>query len=218
MNKLTETVNKGCFLVSILGGTTSVTILIIIIGLLKSCFGEKIDPLDDSYMTKREMFSRKCITDSTGVGFELLWYTTNPVTKKRMEEIRTRDQIYQAQKQLCNQAANHFKHDFFNIDIYNFAKYAKRFDVDTDVRLVNIFVYGLRLKKQYWQPNPTLPSGGCTEPAHNTEQGILYLEECDIYVTNPDAGRRYRYWECWRTSSTDERYTHFTWPERNPGK
>ena len=47
----------------------------------------------------------------------------------------------------------------------------------------------------------------------DAEKGILYLEENDIYPYNPKAGPTYRYWKCWRTSTTDERYTHFTTSE-----
>lgn len=214
MNKIINIVEKGCFLVGIIGGTTSMIIFIVVIGLIKSCVGSDVDPIDNSYMTQRECYNRKILTDSTGIGFELLWYTTKPVTEKRMEEIKTRKPIQEAQQQLMEEAPEHFKHNFFHTDIHDFAKYAVKFDVDSDVRLVNIFIYGQRLKEQYWLPNPDLPDGGCTKPAYGTDQGTLYLKEDDIYDCNPEAGSLYRYWRCWRTSTKDERYTHFTTSER----
>lgn len=217
MNKFVRIVEGGCFLVTIIGGTTSLIILIICIGLFKSCFGEKIDPMDDTYMKQREIYSRHAVYDSTSVGFDLLWYTTKPVSKERAEEIYARQHIREAQNVFLESVADHFKHDFFNADIHDVAQYAKQFDVDPDVRLVNIFVIGRRLEDQYLRPNPNLPDGGCTEPSYGTDQGVLYLEECDIYITNPNIARTYRYWMCPRTSSTDERYTHFTESERRQG-
>lgn len=209
MNKLVEFINKGCLLVGLIGGTTSMVILIIIIGLIKECVGPKEDPMDVSIMKQRECYDRRYLTDSTGVGFELVWYTTKPVTPKRLKEIQTRDTIRKAQKQLLEQAPVYFNHNFFYTDIYDFAGYARKFDVDPDVRLVNLFVYGEMLERQYLQPNPNLPDA-CMEYNFLTQQGILYLEECDIYPYNPDARATYRYWKCWRTSKIDERYTHFT--------
>lgn len=217
MSKIIRTVNNGCFVVGLIGGTTTMVILIVIIGLFKSCFGEKIDPMDDTYMKEREMYSRHAVYDSTSVGFDFLWYTTNPVSKERANEIRSRPHIRASQKEFLATVTDHFNHDFFNTDIYDVAEYAKKFDVDPDVRLVNIFVTGRRLTDQYLRPNPDLPSGGCTEPYHSTDQGVLYLKECDIYITNPEIGRTYRYWMCRQTSSTDERYTHFTESERKQG-
>lgn len=209
MNKLVEFINKGCLLVGLLGGTTSLIILIVIIGIFKECIGPKEDPMDVSIMKQRECYDRRYLTDSTGVGFELVWYTTKPVTPKRLDEIQTRDTIRKAQKKLIEQAPVHFNHNFFHTDIHDFAGYARKFDVDPDVRLVNLFVYGEALERQYLQPNPDLPDA-CTKYNSTTQQGILYLEESDIYPYNPDAGPTYRYWKCWRTSTTDERYTHFT--------
>ena len=168
--------------------------------------------MDVSNMKQRECYDRQYLTDSTRVGFELVWYTTNTVTPKRLKEIQSREPIRKAQKQLLQEAPEHFKHDFFHTDIYDFARYARQFDVDPDVRLVNLFVYGMALEQQYLQPNPNLPDG-CTEYNTSTQQGVLYLEENDIYPYNPKAGPTYRYWKCWRTSTTDERYTHFTTSE-----
>lgn len=209
MNKLVEFINKGCLLVGLIGGTTSMILLIAIIGIFKECVGPKEDPMDISIMKQRECYDRHIIEDSTGVGFELLWYTTKPVTPKRLDEIQSREPIRKAQRQLLQEAPGHFNHDFFHTDIHDFARYARQFDVDPDVRLVNLFVYGEKLKRQYLRPNPNLPDA-CTEYNSSTDQGILYLEEHDIYPYNPEAAPTYRYWKCRQTSTTDERYTHFT--------
>lgn len=218
MNKFIRIAEGGCFLVSIIGGTTSLIILIIIIGLFKSCFGEKIDQMDDTYMKQREMYSRHAVYDSTSVGFDFLWYTTNAVSKERAEEICARPHIRAAQKEFLKTVTDYFKHDFFNTDIYDVAQYAKKFDVDPDVRLVNVFVIGQRLEDQYLRPNPNLPNGGCMKPSYGTDQGVLFIKEEDIYPTSPNPTRTYRYWECGQTSCTDERYTHFTEEERKQGK
>ena len=218
MGKIASTIEKGCFTIALIGGTTSMIILIAVIGLFKGCFDEKIDPMDDTYMKQREEYSRHAIYDSTRVGFDLLWYTTNAVSKERAEEIRNREPIRKAQKEFLETVADHFNHDFLNTDIYDVAEYAKKFDVDPDVRLVNVFVTGQRLTDQYLRSNPNLPDSGCTEPSYGTDQGVLYIKEVDIYPTSEDTVRTYRYWECWRTSSNDERYTHFTESERKQGK
>lgn len=218
MSKIIRIINDGCFLVGLIGGTTSLIILIVIIGLCKSCFGEKIDPMDDTYMKQREMYSRHAVYDSTSVGFDFLWYTTNAVSKARADEIQSRKHIREAQREFVETVADHFKHNFFNTDIYDIAEYAKKFDVDPDVRLVNVFVIGQRLEDQYLRSNPDLPDGGCTEPYYGTDQGVLYIKEIDIYPPSVDSLRTYRYWDCPRTSSTDERYTHFTETERKQGK
>lgn len=116
MNKLVEFINKGCLLVGLAGGTTSMIILIVIIGIFKECIGSKEDPMDVSIMKQKECYDRHVIKDSTGVGFELLWYTTKPVTPKRLDEIPSCEPIRKAQHQLLQEAAEHFNHDFFHTD------------------------------------------------------------------------------------------------------
>lgn len=163
--------------------------------------------LDSSYMVQRHTFTRKYITDSTGNGFEMLWFTTKAVTDKRLAEIKTRQHIWDSYQRLEEQAADHFNHDFISTDIYDFAEWAKGFDIDPDVRLVNIWVRGLEYQKLYRQPNPDFPE---VFTPYAIDIGILFLNEFDVNPYNPNSGRTYRYWQCEATSSSDERYNHVT--------
>ncbi len=166
--------------------------------------------IDNSYMVQRYQYDRAYIRDSTGNGYELVWYTTNQVTDKRYEEIRSRQHLRDSYSRLKREAADHFGHDLINTDIYDFAKYAKTFDIDSaDVRLVNIFVYGKEYENLYRQPHPDFPDG-----VHYMDElddlGELYIKENDLYPYNFSAMHRYRYWGCEVSSLSDERYTHIT--------
>lgn len=102
-----------------------------------------------------------------------------------------------------------------DVDICEFALYARNFHIDDDIQIHNIFIAGHRMK-DYVQPNPNLP--GCvTSMNYGTEQGNQYLNDQDINVYIPNGGRRYRYWKCrylLQVSDTDERFSHFTEEER----
>lgn len=203
-NSFLEIADKGCGVVLLVGGTTSFLILIAVIALFRSCMG--LDT-DTNYMVQRYQFERAYIEDSIGNGYELLFYTTNHVTKEQYEEIMTRQHIRDSYKRLAAEAGDHFNHKLIETDIYDFVEYAKQFDIDPDVRLVNIWVYGSEYKQCYRQPNNAFPEVQ-TPFAHDI--GILFLKEYDVYPYNPEAGRTYRYWNCEATSSSDERFNHVT--------
>ena len=165
--------------------------------------------LDNSYMTRRYMYDRIYVTDSTRNGFELLLYTTNSVTEGRYKEIHSRQLLRDSYKRLQAEAGEYFNHRLIDTDIYDFVEYAKTFDINSDVvRLVNIWVYGIDYPKLYLRPHEDYPNGW--EYGDDNEFGILFLKEYDIYPYNIDAGRTYRYWECDATSNADERHTHIT--------
>lgn len=206
-NRFLEIADKGCVVVLLLGGTTTSLILIAVIGLFRSCMGIGEIDIDNSYMVQRYTFDRAYIEDSTGNGYELLWYTTNHVTQKRYEEILTRQHIRDSYKRLKAEAGDHFNHKLIETDIYDFVEYAKQFDIDPDVRLANIWVYGSDYERLYRQPNSAFPEVH-TPFAYGI--GILFLKEFDVYPYNPEARRTYRYWQCEATSSSDERFTHVT--------
>lgn len=206
-NRFSEITEKGCGVVLLAGGTTSFLILIAVIGIFRSCMGIGDINIDSSYMVQRYQFDRGYVEDSTGNGYELLWYTTNSVTQKRYEEILTRQPIRESYKRLKAEAGDHFNHNLIETDIYDFAAWAKSYDIDPDVRLVNIWVYGSEYKKLYRQPNNDFPEV-FTPFAHDI--GILFLKEFDVYPYNPETGRTYRYWQCEVTSSSDERFNHVT--------
>lgn len=206
-NRFIDIADKGCGVVLLLGSTTSFLILIAVIGLCRSCMGYDEIDIDNSYMVKRYQFDRAYVEDSTGNGYELLWFTTDYVTEKRYKEILTRKPIWDSYKRLEAEAGDHFNHRLIETDIYDFVKWAKRYDIDPDVRLTNIWVYGTEYKKLYRQPNERFPE---VQTPFAYDIGILFLKEFDVYPYNLQAGRTYRYWQCEVTSSSDERFSHVT--------
>ena len=214
MNNIGQKADRFVMGILYIGCMPTFIILVVIIGLFRSCMGYGEVTMDNSYMKRRELYDRVYITDSTGVGFELLYFTTNPVTELRYREIKSRQHIRDSYKRLKVEAADEFDHDFINTDIYDFVEYAKTFDVDSaDVRLVNIWVYGREYTDLYRRPHPDYPDG-----VHYLddlkELGELYLKENDVYPYNFSAPRTYRYWGCYATSLSDERYTHITKDDR----
>lgn len=200
--------------VLLIGCMPSFVILVVIIGLFRSCMGYGEIDIDNSYMTRRYMYDRIYIADSTGCGYELLYYTTNAVTEARYDEIKSRQHIRDSYKELQASAPEYFNHDLINTNIYDFVDYAKRFDIDSaDVRLVNIFVYGKKYEDLYRRPHPDYPDGVHFMDDLD-ELGILYLKEDDIFPCNYPRLQTYRYWGCDASSSTDERYTHITKSDR----
>lgn len=209
MSSLLEKGDKAVKGVLLIGCMPCFIVLILIIAMFRSCMGYGEIDIDNSIMRSRCDYERMMIVDSTGNGFELLYYTTEAVTDLRFEEINSRKHLIDSYKKLKNEAAAHFDHDLINTDIYDFVKYAKTFDIDSaDVRLVNIWVYGNEYKKLYHRPHKDYPDSD--RRFYDFDFGILYLEEYDVYPYNFEALRRYKYWGCDSTSLTDERYTHIT--------
>lgn len=194
-------------MVLLLGGTTSLLILIATIGLFRSCMGYDEIDIDNSTSVRRYEIHRAYVTDTTENGYELLWYTTKFVTQKRYEEILTRKHIFDSYKKLESDAGEHFDNNLINTNIYDFVEWAKGYDIDPDVRLVNIWVYGTQYQKLYRQPNSHFPE---VHTPYNRDIGILFLKENDVYPYNLESPQTYRYWKCEATSLFDERYNHVT--------
>lgn len=191
--------------------------LIVIIAMVKCAFGEEIDPMDDSIMTRRAIVAIITVKDTTTqCGFYVAYVTENSVTEARLEEIRKRPHIIDAHKRLQEEAPRFFGGNLFDTDIYSFAEFAKDFDVDPDIKIHNIFIYGHDKEKLYARDNPNLKDC-CTLYNPNTQQGILYLKDYDIYGSSSESKKIYRYWKCYgayATSYSDERFSHFTNKER----
>ena len=210
MNNIGQKADNLVAGVLLIGCTPSFLILIGIIALFRSCMGYGEIDIDNSTMLRRYMYDRINITDTMGNGYEILLYTTNAVSDKRYEEIKSRQHLRDSYKQLKAEAVDYFDNDLLNTDIYDFVEYAKRFDVDScDVRLVNIWVYGSQYEALYQQPNTDFPLKiDQIDKIHNL--GVLYLKENDVYPYNLTSPRTYRYWQCEATSLQDERYSHIT--------
>ena len=145
-----------------------------------------------------------------------MYVTNDAVTIQRLNEIRLRQPLNQAFCKLKDSAASYFGGSLLQTDIYDFAAYARRFDVDDDVRMQNIFIFGSEKQKLYVGENPRIENSATwINPA--TEQGVQYINADDIYFRVGKGERVYRYWKCHgnhSTSTTDERFSHFSEDER----
>ncbi|NDW08747.1 hypothetical protein D0T56_03640 [Dysgonomonas sp. 520] len=192
-----------------------VIILVIIIGIVKACVGSDIDPMDNSIVKSREIVEHVIVTDSTYNGFRVVYATKNSVTQERLAEIKSRKNIRDAFGRLKNDAPIHFG-SLLETDIYDFAEFAIRYDVDPDIHLHNIFIEGKDKCDLYIGPNPRIENPAVFFNA-GTEQGAQYISHEDIYCRRRKEDRIYRYWKCYgihTTSSVDERYSHFSEDER----
>lgn len=64
-------------------------ILIALIGLIKSCLGNGIDPMDDSVNTAREIVSHVEVLDSTNNGFRVVYATVKKFQKNDIMKFPT---------------------------------------------------------------------------------------------------------------------------------
>lgn len=190
-------------------------VLIIVIGFAKSFLKRKEDPIDNSINTSREIVAQINVVDSTYNGFRIAYATVNNVTNERLVEIRSRDSVKNAFLRLQADAPAHFG-SLLNTDIYDFGLFAKNYDVCKDIAIHCIFVTGKEKVSLYGQRNPKLKnSADWINP--NIEQGVQWIKGSDIYYYIGKEHRTYRYWKCYSiyaTSSTDERFSHFTEDER----
>ncbi|MBF0648748.1 hypothetical protein IR083_07940 [Dysgonomonas sp. GY75] len=190
-------------------------ILIIFIGFIRYVFGEEVDPLDrENLITKREIIGLAEVRDSNACGFDVIYITKHDVTPKRAQEIRTRAHIRENIRKLEAEAPLHFG-DMLYTDIYDFAVFAKEYEIDPDIEIHNINVYGDKCLL-YIGENPGIKnSARWYNP--NTRQGALYITNMDVYKRCDKAKRIYRYWKCGglhETSSADEHFSHFSEEER----
>lgn len=192
-----------------------VIVLILGIGLLKDCTRTR-GPIDDSINRSQEVVRHLEVCDTTRNGFRVVYVTNDAVTMERLNEIRLRQPLNQAFRKLQDSAASYFGGSLLQTDIYDFAAYARRFDVDDDVRMQNIFVFGIEKQKLYVGKNPRIENYATwINPA--IEQGVQYINADDIYFRIEKGERVYRYWKCHgnhSTSTADERFSHFSEDER----
>lgn len=184
-----------------------VFILTVLALLLKDC-ADHTDPMDNSWKDV-ELLRNVYVTDTAYAGFRVSYVTKRAVTKARVKEILSRQPLQDAWSQLEKDAPVHFGSLLYT-DIYDFACFARQYDVDPDVTIHCIFVMG-RKCKLYIGPNPKIPnSAGYFD--ENTEQGALWINHTDVYhCENPD--RRYRYWKCdppFAFSRQEECFSHFS--------
>lgn len=208
MSKMEKAAN-GVYIASAIGGSSIIIALILIVAMIRSCTITPIDPLDDSIMKRGHIIENLMVRDSLTNGFEVVYGTVNAVTDARFQEIRYRPHIRASFKKLQKDAPLHFGL-MLDTDIYDFAKFAKKYDSDPDIKINSIFVVGEKKQDMYRQKSPRGDNFVTLEEIF-TEQGIQYITFLEIYCSIPNAPRCYKYWRCngdHSTSSTDERYSH----------
>nr|WP_302400420.1 hypothetical protein [Alistipes onderdonkii] len=190
--------------------------LILMIGLIRDCSGPDVDPMDNSYMKEIGIVDHVYVVDSTHNGFRAVYKTVKPVTDARLQEIRTREKIRTTFERLQHDAPIHFGGSLLYTDIYDFADFAKQYDVGPDVELHNIFVMGYEKMNLYIGPNPGIENSARWMNM-GTEQGNQYLSSREVFRCSTDTPLIYRYWKCrapYDISLTDERFSHFSEEER----
>ena len=156
------------------------------------------------------------VTDSGGDGFRIAYVTSKAVTPARLKEIESRKPIQEAMERLQKEAPEHFGGSLYETDIYEFAAFARKYDVDPILEIHCIFVEGRDKCNLYAGPNPKIPDSP-TYIDRNTEQGVQWIDHNDVYYRTSPEDRVYRYWKCefpFNTSRTDERFAHFSKAQR----
>lgn len=189
--------------------------LILIIGIIKGCIIKSTDSIDNSVNKSRKIVAHVEVVDSLNNGFRVVYATVNSVTSLRFDEIRKRVHIIEAFNQLKQDGQKYFT-NLLHTDIYEFADFAVKYDVDQDIHIHNIFITGRQKMNLYVGYNPKIP-GYAKWIDPNTLQGVQYLSHKDIYNKKKYSVRVYRYWKCrsiFSTSIEDERFSHFSESER----
>jgi hypothetical protein len=188
--------------------------LIVVIGILVAALTPDEDPLDRLAIKNRELVREVYVTDSIGNGFRLNYVTEKSVTKARYEEICSRPATRDSINKMAELAPQRFG-DMLYTDIYDFADFAKCFD-PADVQIHNIFVFGRQKKGLYFGENPRIKNWA-KHYDPETEQGILYIKDEDIYCNDSLRRKKYRYYKCYgmhQFADTDEHFSHFSEDER----
>ncbi len=189
--------------------------LIVIIGMIKGC-ADGTPLMDNSINKSREFVETVFVLDKNGTGFRVTYITTKEVTKERLDEIQSRPNIQLGFNKMKNDVGEHFIDGLLNVDIYDFALYARGYDRDDDITINCIFVSGMTKMKHYVGLNPAIPnSARWIDP--RTEQGNLYIKHNDIYGYERGDSALYRYYKCrcpFDFSYSDEHFSHFSEDER----
>lgn len=191
-----------------------IAILVVIVICIKNC-ADDTDPMDKGWANV-EHLCNLYVTDSNGDGFRIAYVTSKAVTPQRLKEIQSRKPIEEAMERLQKEAPAHFGGNLLHVDIYDFATFARKYDVDPILYIHCIFVMGKTKRDLYVGPHPQIPnSAKYIDP--NTEQGVLWINEYDVKYSHLRKYRTYRYWMCnglYGTSTTDEHFSHFSEAER----
>lgn len=216
MRNIGSKADDAVFLASAIGPKTLLIIIVCFVGLIKCCVEKPPDLTEENMNKSANVVENVMVLDSTNNGFRVVYVTAKKVSDEKYKLICTKPSIKSGFERLKIEAPKHFNNNLLDADICDFALYAYRFPIDSDVRIHNIFVAGKEKMELYVRPNPNLEN--CATWMHfGTEQGNQYLNSHDINVYIPNGGRIYRYWKCrhlLQVSDIDERFSHFTEVER----
>lgn len=193
-------------------------ILLVMIGLMKDCCDDT-DPLDrgDS-MAKYGIGFHSSVNDSIGCGFRIVYATNRPVTPERLEEIKSRKHIQENFDKMSEDVLKHFNNSLLYVDIYDFTNIAKRYVLDEDLVMDQVFINGKEKYDLYVGENEWFGEKSAKWISMGTLQGIQWINRDDIRREDTGDNRIYRYWKCTysltRQSKTDERFSHFSEDER----
>ncbi len=189
--------------------------IVIFIGIIKAILGNGIDPIDDSIHTKREIITMAEVRDSVGNGFDVVFTSKKDVSAKRAKEMRSRENFFNEVKKLEKEAPLHFGNMLYT-DIYDFAFFAKKYDYGQDIIIYHVSVAGYEKCNLYIGENPKIPNSA-KKYDPDTEQGILFINDIDVYNRDNQVRRPYRYQKCKRPHSVsyeDEHFSHFSEEEK----
>lgn len=185
--------------------------LIVFIGVIVTCT-DHTNPMDNSINKQIEYVKQLEVLDKNGNGYRVTYVTIDPVTKTRLEEIQSRPHLRAAFLRLQREAPAHFGGSLLDTDIHDFARFARQYDCDGQIKIHCIFVHGIDKMNHYIGENPLIKNSARWMNV-NTEQGNQWINRSDVYASIKGKVNYYRYWKCqvpYCISETDEHYSHFS--------
>lgn len=185
--------------------------LIVFIGVIVTCT-DHTNPMDNSINKQIEYVKQLEVLDKNGNGYRVTYATIDPVTKTRLEEIQSRPRLRAAFLRLQREAPAHFGGSLLDTDIHDFARFARQYDCDGQIKIHCIFVHGIDKMNHYIGENPLIKNSARWMNV-NTEQGNQWINRSDVYASIKGKVNYYRYWKCqvpYCISETDEHYSHFS--------
>lgn len=211
MYKFIDVIKRLILGMVLIGGPTCLIVLCLIVACCQAIFKTEPDPLDVGNVYMFNQALTRDIVDERGNGFTIV-YRSTVMTKDRLMEVLSHKNIDENLDSLRGVVLERFDGDLLDVDIYDFAEVVKYFEIDPKLWVNRILVCGKERKLRYFNPNPNLPDG-VTEYDFRTDQGILWIDNRDIFSVSTNDNKIYRYWKVSgprEISDTDEHFTHFT--------
>lgn len=181
--------------------------IIAIIGIFKSCTAPEVDKIDTWGKKYFRSVGEVLVMDSTGNGFTVIYGSREPVTCERAKEMLYRQSACDAQEKLSDRAPKIFKQNLTDLDIFEFGKYAAKYDVNKDIVIMEIRIFGDKKRKMYERPNPKYPELGEMTIGLD-RKGEMFISGQDLYGYLQGGRKLYQYYNCMEASNKDEKFTH----------